>query len=207
MRSMSEKQKFNYTDNYTKQSGASGMEMHGAAEVAMPMDHHDMAGAVSDKKERWKFVGIIFVIAICATVMSGVLGFDPMEWMRWFMGSFFIIFGSFKLIGYEMFIMMFPTYDPIAKRFKAYNFGYPFIELGLGFMYAANLLPTFRDVFTFTIMSVGAWGVYKSIPKGETIRCACLGNIIKLPLSTVTLVEDVTMALMALVMLVASLIT
>ena len=163
-----------------------------------------MVPAQSNRQEWLKLAGVYAVIVICATIMSYILSFDLRIWLEWFMGGFLIIFGSFKLIGYEMFIMTFPQYDPIAARSKIYTMIYPFIELFLGFLYVSNLLPVFRDISTLIIFSIGAWGVlkYTSRNNKETIQCACLGNIIKLPLSTVTLIEDVLMAGLSVIMLI-----
>lgn len=168
--------------------------------------HSHQGGQVNQKKEYKKLAFVFGLIFICATIMSFVLGFDWQEWMRWFMGGFFIIFGSFKLIGYEDFITMFPRYDPIAKRIPLYNYSYPFIELFLGFLYCSNLAQLPRDVITLTLLSVGAWGIlrYTSMQSESEIQCACLGNVIKLPLSNISLYEDVIMAVMAGLMLVST---
>ena len=194
---------YNYSDNYVRQRNTDKQTEQAHTEHVGHHDHSEMVKAESNKTEYYKSAGVISVIMLSATVMSTVVGFDWQEWMRWFMGGFFVFFGSFKLIGYEMFILMFPSYDPIAKRFKLYNYFYPFIELLLGFLYCANLYALPRDIITLVFLSIGAWGVLKSIPRGETVKCACLGNIIKLPLSTVTLVEDVAMASMALIMIIS----
>jgi hypothetical protein len=50
-------------------------------------------------------------------------------------------------------------------------------------------------------MGVGTIGVYQEIKKRSGVHRACLGNVIKLPLSTVSLIEDVGMGLMAMFML------
>lgn len=167
-----------------------------------------MVVASDNRKERMKLAGVYAVIAICATIMAFVLGFDLQIWLEWFMGGFMIIFGSFKLIGYEMFVQMFPLYDPIAAKSKLYTMVYPFIELFLGFLFVSNLLPVFRDVVTLIIFGIGAWGVLKYLGRkdGEVIQCACLGDIIKLPLSSVTLIEDVLMAGLSVIMLISYLI-
>jgi hypothetical protein len=112
-----------------------------------------------------------------------------------------VVFATFKLIGYQMFALMFVGYDIIAKRLKPYAYAYPFIELGLGVLYLANLMPAARDIITVIVMAIGAIGVFQEIKKRRGIHCACLGNIIKLPLSTVSLIEDVGMGLMAVLML------
>ena len=167
-------------------------------------DHYEIIKPVSNAKEYSKLAGIFIFLAISALGPSTIAGFDISEWMRWFMGGFFIIFGSFKLIGYEMFIMMFPSYDLLAKKYKIYSWVYPFIEVFLGVLFVLNLLDTFRDITTVLIMGIGSFGILRAIKQQGTIQCACLGNIIRLPLSTVTLVEDGLMLAMALMLLISS---
>lgn len=166
--------------------------------------HHDKTE--STKKEYFKLVFIFILLAVAATIMSTTVEFHWTDWMRWFMGGFFLVFGSFKLIGYEMFVHMFPRYDVIGRRYKVYNYLYPFIEISLGVAYILDITPVLRDSITLFIMTVGAYGVAKGLMKrGPTFHCACLGGVIKLPLSTVTLLEDLIMAGMALLMLLAML--
>lgn len=154
-------------------------------------------------KEIIKFVLVIAGILASSLVLVNIYGPQTLEgWSRWFMGVFFVVFASFKFIGYRMFSMMFAGYDVIAKRFMPYAHLYPFIELALGIAYLINIAPTARDVTTVIIMGVGSIGVIQEIRKRSGIHCACLGNVIKLPLSTVSLVEDLGMGLMALVVLI-----
>lgn len=176
--------------------------------VAPTPDHHQHAAIVeTSRKEYMKLAGIIVFLFLSASLMSALTNFNVEEWLRWFMGGFFIIFGSFKLIGYEMFVLAFPSYDIIAKKHKLYAYVYPFIELFLGVLYVLNLMIIPRDIFTLIIMSVSAVGVAKSVMHRDHIQCACLGNIIRLPLTTVSLIENITMVVMALVMLLTSLFT
>ena len=46
-------------------------------------------------------------------------------------------------------------------------------------------------------MLIGAVGVLRALLRKDTIRCACLGTALNLPMTTVTLVEDLVMAAMA----------
>jgi hypothetical protein len=50
-------------------------------------------------------------------------------------------------------------------------------------------------------MGVGAVGVLRVLLDKRSIRCACLGTALNLPMTKVTLIEDLTMAAMAAVML------
>ena len=162
-----------------------------------------MVEGESSPLEYLKFALVILAITLISFWLAQSSGEPTVaNWLRWFMGVFFVVFASFKLIGYRLFVMMFVGYDIIAQRLKSYANLYPFIELGLGALYLFNLLAPWRDVATLVIMVVGSIGVFQEIRRRRGIHCACLGNVIKLPLSTVSLVEDVGMALMAVLMLI-----
>src|SRR5690606_26568249 len=158
----------------------------------MEHEHHAMVAAENSAKEYFKFALVIAGIVFIAWFMT--LGGGVFEFMRWFMGVFFVVFGAFKLSGYQMFTLMFAQYDIVAKRFKPYAYAYPFIELSLGAFYIFGLLPTVREIITIIVMTIGSIGVFQEIyHRRSGVYCACLGNVIKLPLSTVSLVEDVGM--------------
>jgi hypothetical protein len=54
---------------------------------------------------------------------------------------------------------------------------------------------------TIVVMSFSAVGVIRAVTHGNKIPCACLGTVFNLPMSTVTIVEDVGMVFMAGIML------
>jgi hypothetical protein len=93
-------------------------------------------------------------------------------------------------------------YDLLAKRVRAYAYVYPFIELGLGLAYLAFLYPVVTYIVTIIIFSFGALGVLDSLRRGLDLGCPCMGSVLKVPLSTVSLVENIGMSLMALAMLI-----
>lgn len=166
--------------------------------------HHSMPPSENSPVEYAKFAVVIVAITGVSVYLNYLFGSSGwQELMHWFMGVFFVVFAGFKLVGYNMFATMFAGYDVVAKRFKPYAYAYPFIELALGILYLANVVPMARDLVTVLVMGVGAIGVVQELKKRSGIHCACLGNVIKLPLSTVSLVEDVGMGLMALIMLLA----
>lgn len=163
--------------------------------------HHNMIEAESNTVEYLKLAGVIAAITITSFILQATLGEPGLnDFLRWFMGVFFVVFAAFKFVGYKMFAMMYAGYDVIAKRFMAYGYAYPFIELALGVVYLTNTFGMSRDIFTAVLMGIGSIGVYHEIKRRSGIYCACLGNVIKLPLGTVSLVEDVGMGLMAIVM-------
>ncbi len=119
-----------------------------------------------------------------------------------FMGFFFLIFGGFKILNLKGFAKAYQEYDIIAKRSLAYAYLYPFLEIGLGIAYLMRWNPYITNLATFILMSVSAIGVGIELSKGKTIVCACLGTVFKVPMTYVTLLEDLLMAGMALFMLI-----
>lgn len=143
------------------------------------------------------------LVALLALVPALSLG-DSLTahgWMRWFMAGFFLSFSYFKLLDVKSFADSYRMYDWIAKLVPAWGLAYPFVELGLGLAYAADWAPTATNWTALVLMLVGAGGVIQSNLQKKAIRCACLGTVFNLPMSTVTIVEDLTMAAMAALML------
>jgi len=120
-----------------------------------------------------------------------------MLWMHDFMGIFLVIFSLFKFFDLSGFADGFQMYDLLAMRWRGYAFIYPFIELGLGLGYLSRWQPMAIYSATVVVMLFGAAGVLMALKKGLDINCACMGNVLKVPLSTVALTEDIGMALMA----------
>ena len=124
------------------------------------------------------------------------------EWMSNFMAGFFLVFSFFKLLNLSGFVQAYRGYDLIAARSVAYAWAYPFIELALGVAYLTRWQPQITHWATLAVMLISAAGVLNALRKRQLIECACLGTVFKLPMSKVTLIEDLSMAAMAAVMLV-----
>ncbi len=122
--------------------------------------------------------------------------------MRMFMGGFFMVFGLLKASKLTSFVEAYQTYDLVAKRSKAYAYIYPFIEIGLGLLYFTWVAPVFTLITTIILMTISAVGVYLKLKKHEVVMCACLGTVFKVPMTWVTLAENVLMVMMAIAMLV-----
>ena len=124
------------------------------------------------------------------------------ETMRYFMAGFFLVFAFFKLLDLRAFANAYAGYDLLAARWRGWGFVYPFVELLLGAAYLANFQPTVTALVTLVVMGFSAIGVILAVARKSNIQCACLGTVFQLPMSTVTIVEDVGMVFMALLMLV-----
>lgn len=121
--------------------------------------------------------------------------------MQMFMGGFFVVFSFFKMLDLKGFAISYSSYDIIAKRWLGYGYIYPFIELGLGIAYIASIAPLVTNSITLVVMSISIIGVLQSVLNKRKIQCACLGTGFNLPMSTVTIIEDGTMIVMAAIMI------
>lgn len=164
-------------------------------------NHHAESPLTNSKIEYCKFGLVIFAIFTLSTVHSSIVGMTVQQFLESFMGVFFFVFSIFKLSSLKEFAYGFQSYDLIAKKSLFYSFSYPFIQLILGFIYLLGLNNAGVDVFVVLISLVSGLGVLLSLKKGNKIHCVCLGNVIKLPLSTISFVEDFGMAIMAITML------
>ena len=127
--------------------------------------------------------------------------FNGMRAMNNFMGGFFVFFSFFKLLDLRGFADAFQTYDILARPIRAYGYTYPFLELALGVAYLVGFVPVATNLATILIMLVGIVGITQALLKKQRIQCACLGTVFNLPMSTVTIVEDALMLVMAMGML------
>jgi len=146
---------------------------------------------------------IILGYIMGGVILAGILAEDLSAHflMKNFMGGFFIVFSLFKMIDLKGFAEGYSTYDLIAKRSRAYALTYPFLELSLGILYLSGLGGAFTDIATVLLMAVSSLGVAQALREKREIECACLGTSLKLPMTKVTLAEDLLMGVMALVQL------
>ena len=141
----------------------------------------------------------ILILTLTKQIVTGI--WDIHDFMYDFMGLFFLIFGSFKAFNLTMFAQAYATYDVIASKSMVYAYAYPFIELTLGFLYLLRWYLMFTNIVTLCIMLISAVSVAYVLSQREQITCACLGMLFKIPMTYVTLAEDLLMAAMAAFML------
>lgn len=144
-------------------------------------------------------VAYIFFVTMVTSLSDGIL--NSKAWMNSFMAGFFIVFSFFKLLNLSDFAISYAMYDVVAKKVKGYGFVYPFIELGLGLAYLMHINPIFTNITTIVVMGISSIGVIQSVINKRKIKCACLGAVFNLPMSTITIIEDLTMVVMAMIML------
>lgn len=162
-----------------------------------------------NKSKLQEYTPLIIVLVCIAAVATAVTMLQAdqsvVRFLQNFMGVFFGTFGIFKLLDLKGFASAYAEYDILAKRSKAYAYLYPFIEIALAILYLGGFALVATNVATIVITTVSSVGVIRTLTDKKAIRCVCLGTVVKLPMTTVTVIEDLGMAAMALAMLVIGL--
>jgi len=169
--------------NYTITEAGDGMEH------AMPTE------ATASWFHTYKPVLLIGAYITGVTFLTGAVNgsFNWHAWMQNFMAAFFLAFSFFKLLNLKGFAESYSSYDIIAKKWPGWGYLYAFIELGLGIAYLVNFNPMVTNAVTFVVMTISIIGVLQSVLNKKKIRCACLGAVFNLPMSTITIIEDALM--------------
>jgi copper chaperone CopZ len=155
--------------------------------------------------ETYRPILLVFAYISGATILIEVVN-GTFIWTRWldhFMAGFFLVFSFFKLLNLQGFADSYATYDIIARKWKGWGYVYAFIELGLGIAYLTAFNPLLTNAATFVVMSISIIGVLQTVMNKRKIRCACLGAVFNLPMSTITILEDGLMIAMSLIMIAA----
>ena len=144
---------------------------------------------------------IIFYIAV-ASILLHYKNWSWSEFMLDFMGLFYIVFSFFKMLDLKGFSESFKMYDPLAKRIPIYGWIYPFIETVLGLLFLMRFELNIALIVTLFVLGITTIGVTKTLLDKKSIRCACLGTALKLPMTEATFIENAIMIIMAILMLI-----
>jgi len=110
----------------------------------------------------------------------------------------------FKFLDLKSFANSYQMYDLIAAKWITWGYIFPFVELSLGISYLINIAPYTTNFTTFIILLISSLGVIKSNLDKKEIKCACLGSVFNLPMSVVTIIEDLSMVAMSGLMLITN---
>ena len=162
---------------------------------------------VEEEKKTWFetyrpiLVVFAYILGVTLLIEFSNAGFLWMRWMYHFMAGFFIVFSFFKLLNLQGFAESYSMYDVVAKKWNRWGYVYAFIELALGVAFLTGFNPIVTNAVTIIVMTVSIVGVLQTVLNKRKIKCACLGAVFNLPMSTITIIEDALMILMSAVML------
>ena len=160
----------------------------------------DITTAPSKAKQLYP-LGLIFLFLIGGTLIIHYPTFVIRDVLPDFMGLFFVVFSFFKYLDLRGFQSSFRRYDPLAKAIPFYAWLYPFLELSLGVLFLMRLELQLALWLTVAILGITTIGVVRVLLSKKEIDCACLGSVLKLPMTEATLIENALMIAMAVWML------
>jgi copper chaperone CopZ len=178
-------------------------ESHAVHAAVVPDEAEESASWFVTYKPILLIFGYILGITLLIEAYHG--GFRWDVWMNNFMAGFFLVFSFFKMLDLKGFAESYFSYDIIARRWMGWGYVYAFLELTLGLAYLFHVNPFITNVVTFIVMSISIIGVLKSVLNKQKIKCACLGAVFNLPMSTVTIIEDALMIAMSGIMFISML--
>ncbi len=157
----------------------------------------DKKAPQGSKLEQLKPLFLIFGFLLLISSALNFRGFTRLDFMLDFMGLFFFVFSLFKFLDLSGFALSFAMYDPLAKRLPLYGRVYPFLELILGFLLLAKIQLPIALLVTVVLLSITTIGVCVVLLQKKQITCACLGTVLKLPMTQATFIENSVMIFMA----------
>lgn len=169
-------------------------------------DVHMPTSGFEDMEEKSKLQQLkpLFIVIGYISATSVLLHYKTwnlQEMMIDFTGLFFIVFSFFKMLDVKGFATSFSMYDPLAKSLPFYGQIYPFIETILGVMLLMRYNISIAFIATIVILGLTTFGVTKTLFAKRSIKCACLGSALDLPMTEATFIENTLMILMSALML------
>jgi copper chaperone CopZ len=185
-------------------------ELQGSLPNKYQIEEKEQTSYVSDfeaenEKSKLEQLKPLLLILFYITIASNLMHYKNwllQEVMLDFMGLFYVVFSFFKMLDLKGFPDSFRMYDPLAKKVPIYAKIYPFIETVLGIMFLMRFKTPIALTATLIVLGVTTIGVTKTLLDKKSIRCACLGTALKLPMTEATFIENAIMILMAVFMLI-----
>ena len=161
------------------------------------LDNHGEATIKGSKIKQLKPLFIILGYIFIASILLNYKNWNSSNAMLDFMGLFYIIFSFFKILDVKGFSMSFRMYDPLAKQAPIYGYIYPFIEVILGMMFLFRFEVNIALILTVIVLGITTIGVTQTLLNKRSIKCACLGTTLNLPMTEATFIENALMIIMA----------
>ena len=141
----------------------------------------------------------LFLFGISKFLTNNILkSQDSRVLIKNYMGIIYIVFGFLKLYDIDKFVNVFRKYDIIANKVEFWAWMYPFIEILLGISLLSNVFVNKTMKITLVLMVISIISVSISLLKKQNLRCGCLGTFFHIPLSYVTISENVAMLALSL---------
>ena len=118
------------------------------------------------------------------------------QYMNNTMGIMFIVLACLKIFNLTEFSEIFKQYDLISQSLPFYSKLYPFIELLLGFLFLHQSYIPYIYYITLLVISSNLISTLLILRTGASLPCGCMGGLINLKLSYLSVLENMLMLIM-----------
>lgn len=175
---------------------------HEATTTAHAHSHEHVQQTFGQKIRPYsRLITTIVVVLAFGIGLSLLIGFSWLSVMEYWMGGYFVAFGVQQALSLKKSAAMFQQYDPLAKRVKAYAYALPFIQIALGLAYFFMVWWAVVGLVSLAVLLTNVIGVDNVLKRKQVVRCGCLGEGMNVPVSHVTLWENLIMIGMVVMML------
>lgn len=153
-------------------------------------------------KEYLKFVGVIIGLLLLSLLLTFGRGWGIKYLWEDFIAVFLIMSAAYKIFRLEIFSVIYKSYDVVARKWPAWSYIFPFVELGLGADYLLSNGSVELYLLTVLITAISIFSFTQQPYHKSHVQYACLDRTIQLPLATISFVESLMLLAMAIIMLV-----
>ena len=136
---------------------------------------------------------IYFSTFLSVFFLQSFFNLSTREVIQYFLGIFVLIFAFFKIYNIKGFVKNFIEYDFISQKIKVYAYLFPFFELFFGLLFLLKIEILYLEFLCLALFSINTFSIFNALSKKKQFTCACLGGLFELPLSRVSLIENLTM--------------
>lgn len=181
-------------------SALAGLKKYTVSELKVNKTYTAKETAQIEKSLFQTYKPLIMVFTfILLSSLSFQFSLEKFSWhlfMNHLMAGFFIGLSFFKFLDLKSFAEAFSNYDPIAQHFYVYGYIYAFIEIMLGLLFLSHKFLLAANALAAVVLIITTIGVVKHLRSNKKFQCACLGAGFNLPLSKVTVAENLAMIFM-----------
>lgn len=142
------------------------------------------------------------IIGIFATAflmaLSVAFALDDLNFVRvieLFIALSMCVLAIQKLRDIEAFSLQFLNYDLLAQKWVKYSYVYPFVEMLAGVTMISGFLTNIFAPAAIFIATINGGSVFKAVYiDRRELKCACVGGNSNVPLSFISLTENIMMA-------------
>ncbi len=150
------------------------------------------------------YLPLIYVYLLTSFITFGLFyqfSFNFKQIVFSFLGIFSLIFGLLKIFRINDFVEAFSEYDFVTQKFRIYGYLFPVLEItfGISFLFQVDLL--IIEILCLSLFIINSVSVTLALKKNQKFICACLGDLIKVPLSKISLFENLTMIIGIIILL------